>query len=253
MIPALKKFAKKQAGLVLGQLGYVALRKQHLDTYPLAKHLSKLFELHQIDCVFDIGANVGQYGTLLRDEVGFKGIIVSVEPVAEHAEQLRILAARDGNWMVRQVALGANPGNLAINVTRSGDFSSFLVSDNSQVGAYAAQNEMVRTEQVEVTTFDALLAWTRTNGATSRNLYLKLDTQGYDLEVLKGAKQSLAEVRALQTEMSVQPIYQGMPDYRAALDEIDELGFGISGIFPISLDKHMKLIEFECVMVRRDT
>jgi FkbM family methyltransferase len=200
--------------------------------------------------VFDVGANEGQYGTLLRDRAGYRGAIVSLEPVAEQAERLRASAAEDRDWVVRQVALGAEPGHLPMNVTRRGDFSSLLVPDNSRVRAFVEENQVVRTEQVEVTTFDALLAQVRAEGVAARNVYLKLDTQGYDLEILKGAGQSLAAVRALQMEMSVQPIYHGMPDYRAAIDRIEELGFALSGVFPVTLDRQMRLIEFDCILVR---
>jgi FkbM family methyltransferase len=246
------KSAKGVVNQILNRLGYVAFREENLASFPLSKHLTDLFELYQIDCVFDVGGNEGLYGTLLRDRVGYQGAIVSVEPVAEHADKLRAKANGDQNWFVRQVALGAQPGPLAMNVTRHGVFSSFLVPDNSKMPAFAEQNEVVRTEQVEVITFETLLAWARAEGVTAGNVYLKLDTQGYDLDVLKGAGTGLAAVRALQTEMSVQPIYHGMPDYRVALDYIEELGFALSGVYPVNLDAQMKLIEFDCIMVRRD-
>jgi FkbM family methyltransferase len=252
MVTGLTTSAKRAVGRAMNRLGYVVFRTPNLSTYPLSKHLADLFQLYRIDCVFDVGGNEGEYGTLLRDRVGYGGPIVSVEPVGSHAEALRAAAAGDRNWMVRQVALGAQPGRLAMNVTRHGVFSSFLTPDTSRVEQYATENEVVRTEEVEVTTFDALLASVRDEGLAARSVYLKLDTQGYDLEVLKGAGRSLSAVRGLQTEMSVQPIYHGMPDYRTALDRVEALGFVLSGMFPVNLDPRMRLIEFDCVLVRRD-
>jgi FkbM family methyltransferase len=250
MLPGLAKSAKKSINGVLNRLGYAVFKQGNLNSYPLTKHLADLFALYRIDCVFDVGGNEGQYGTLLRERVGYQGTIVSVEPVAEHAGKLRALAAGDPGWTVRQVALGAKPGRLSMNVTRAGVFSSFLAPDNSVVGTYADQREVVRTEQVEVTTFDALMDWSRAAGIATRNVFLKLDTQGYDLEVLAGAEHSLPAIQALQTEMSVQPIYQEMPDFRLSLDRITQLGFALSGIYPVSLDHDMKLIEVDCILVR---
>ena len=248
----LKKSAKGAVNQLVNRLGYVTFQKENLASFPLSKHLADLFDLYRIDCVFDVGGNEGSYGSLLRERVGYQGTILSVEPVPEHAERLRARAAGDRNWIVRQVALGAQPGELAMNVTRHGVFSSFLTPDNSRMSDFAGQNDVLRTEPVEVMTFEALLAWARAAGVTAGNVYLKLDTQGYDLEVLKGAGTALAAVRALQTEMSVQPIYRGMPDYRAALDYIESLGFVLSGIFPVTLDQRMRLIEYDCIMVRQD-
>jgi FkbM family methyltransferase len=256
MLRALKRAARPSVIQLLGRgldrLGHVHVPKWQLGSYPLAQHLTALFEAYGIDCVFDIGANTGQYGSFLREQVGYRGAIVSVEPVAGHAESLRATATGDRNWTVRQVALGAEPGRLAMNVARRGDFSSFLAPDDSRVRTFATENETVRIEEVEVTTFDALLASVRDEGIPAGNLYLKLDTQGYDLQVLEGARWSLAGVLALQTEMSVQPIYKGMPDYRTALDRLDALGFAPSGMFPVTHDARMRLVELDCVMVRRD-
>ena len=44
------------------------------------QHLKRFFAHFDIDCVFDVGANVGQYATALRDRVGFRGQIISFEP-----------------------------------------------------------------------------------------------------------------------------------------------------------------------------
>jgi hypothetical protein len=53
------------------------------------RHLRKLFSKCNIDCVFDVGANYGQYARMLRDAVGFKGLIISFEPIAAAAAALR--------------------------------------------------------------------------------------------------------------------------------------------------------------------
>ena len=82
-------------------------------------------------------------------------------------------------------------------------------------------------------------------------LYLKMDTQGFDLEVVRGAPAVLPTVRALQTEASILPLYQGMPSWITAVETLQGLGFEISGFFPVSTDPNMRLIEVDCVMVNR--
>jgi hypothetical protein len=90
----------------------------------------------------------------------------------------------------------------------------------------------------------------RERGAAASSVYLKLDTQGYDLEVLKGAAGSLGSVQALQIEAAVQPLYRDMPDYRTMLAELEARGFALSAMFPVSHDARLRLIEFDCLFVR---
>ena len=82
-----------------------------------------------------------------------------------------------------------------------------------------------------------------------RRPYLKLDTQGFDLQVMQGGLDSLCEIVGFQTEASIRPIYEGMPDYRDAIRFGNERGFEISGMFPVSLDNALRMIEFDCVFV----
>jgi hypothetical protein len=82
-------------------------------------------------------------------------------------------------------------------------------------------------------------------------VFLKMDTQGFDLQVFAGAKRSLPKVLALQSEISIQPIYEGVPEYLEALEVYTKAGFVISGLYPVSRDKDtLALIELDCVMRR---
>jgi hypothetical protein len=79
---------------------------------------------------------------------------------------------------------------------------------------------------------------------------LKLDTQGFDLEVLKGARKVLPQFKALQTEASVIPIYQGMPSHLDTMSALTALGLHLSGMFPVKCDDALRLVEYDCVFVR---
>lgn len=231
------------------RFGYTVVPNWLLDGVPLARHLRKLFQEYKIDCVFDVGANQGQYADYLRKWIRYEGLIVSVEPVKAHVSHLRTKAKADPLWMVFDVALGAAPGRLPMNVMRAGDFSSFLSPDTNRWKDFAEANTVVAVEDVEVTTFDELLSRVQKQHPV-RNVYLKLDTQGFDLEVIKGMRSSEGNVRAIQSEMSVIPIYEHMPDYITALQMLQDRGFVLSGMFPVSHILGMKLVEFDCVMVR---
>jgi len=88
--------------------------------------------------------------------------------------------------------------------------------------------------------------------ARNSRVFLKLDTQGYDLEVLKGAAHSLQYIHGLQSEISCKAIYQGMPAHIESLQIIDQLGYEITDIYPLAHDKQdMSLLEFDCVFKKR--
>jgi len=84
--------------------------------------------------------------------------------------------------------------------------------------------------------------------------FLKLDTQGSDLEVLYGASGVLHRVAALVTELPVVPIYEGMPSLVDALGHLQDLGFEITGMFPVTRDRDgLGAVEFDCVLRARST
>ncbi|HEX2790827.1 MAG TPA: FkbM family methyltransferase, partial [Steroidobacteraceae bacterium] len=86
-----------------------------------------------IDCILDVGANVGQYHDFLRDKVLYRGPIVSFEPIGRNIDRLRERARFDSAWHIEGYALGAAEGALPLNVMVSDQFSSFLEPDHSRV------------------------------------------------------------------------------------------------------------------------
>ncbi|MBK1679293.1 FkbM family methyltransferase [Rhodocyclus tenuis] len=232
----------------LRRFGIAVLPEWRLGYVGQETYLRSLFARLSVDCVIDVGANVGQYRDFLRERVGYGGWILSFEPVAEHVEQMRARAGDDAKWRILEYALGAEPGVLSFNVMRSSVFSSFLLPDHAHTTEFVGQNEVSRVVEVEMRTLDELLPpLLAETGA--RAPYLKLDTQGFDIEVARGACTSLAAMVALQTEASVTPIYAGMPGYRDSIDYFAARGFRLGGIFPVHPDAVLGLVEFDCHMV----
>lgn len=221
-----------------------------LDLLPQATHLSRLFKLLEIDCVLDVGANIGQYRDFLRIEVGYRGSIVSFEPIPENVEILRKRALSDPMWTIHEYALGAERGVATFNVMTASTFSSFLTPSHSETDQFREQNKIERAISVEVQKLDDVLpALLREIG--SGRPFLKMDTQGYDLQVIEGGKTVIQDVAALQTEASVTPIYSGMPDYVTTIRTLEALGFCVSGFFPLQPERVLRLVEFDCYMVNK--
>ena len=201
--------------------------------------LKETLDALRVDCVLDVGANQGQFARHLR-AVGYNGAIVSFEPSAADYAVLAQAAADDPGWFTYALALGAQDGELPFNVTANSVFNSFLSPLEERVD---------REETVRVARLDGLFGEIRERTAASRVL-LKADTQGYDLEVMAGAETVLQHVVALQSEVSVIPIYERMPHYLDALRRYEELGFTLKSLHVVNRDHRGLVIEYDCLMVR---
>jgi FkbM family methyltransferase len=244
------KIVKDSVLKVSRSFGYDIVPLREMKERDFALHLRALLKHLDIDCVLDVGANAGQYHDFLRERVLYDGPIISFEPVSRHVEHLRARARDDRDWHIEGYALGAKDTMMPINVMVSDQFSSFLQPDNSRVKDYDELNTPSYVENVIVRTLDVVMPVLQERLGFERP-YLKLDTQGFDIEVLQGARESLGSVRALQTEASVIGIYEGMPDYIQTIRYLDERGFDITGFYPVSRDASLRLVEFDCVMINR--
>ncbi len=139
-----------------------------------------------IDLVVDIGANVGQYGESLRKE-GYAGWIVSFEPIGAAYEALAARASRDGRWKTLNMALGEHEGTAEINVSESSVFSSIL-PQLPAAATFASPAAVIRAESVRVARLDDIFA----ELPQSKAAFLKIDTQGYEQQVLVGASERLS-------------------------------------------------------------
>lgn len=217
----------------------------------LEAHLSILFKQIGINLVLDVGANTGQYAKVLRMN-GYKGHIVSFEPVARNIEILQKKAENDPKWEICAFGLGSENHKLDINVTQLSTFSSFLTPNKYAGQLFTKDTPIESIEQVAVKRLDDVYedvcAPIKENSIVP---YLKMDTQGYDLEVLKGGEKVIETIEAFQSEISLIPLYDGMPDYLESLGYFKKLGFSMTGMYQVTRDRsNQLLVETECVVRR---
>ena len=248
MLNQFRSFAREKVISAGASFGLTIVPSWRANRRPMATHLSRLFTLLDVDCVLDVEANLGQYRDFLRDEVRYSGRIVSFKPIPEHAAAMRQRATGDASWEVHGIALGAQPGTASFNIMAGTEFSSFLRPTDKEVNIFQGANEVERSIEVELSTVDAMLPQLRGAGAM-QSVYLKMDTQGFDLDVLRGAAASLNKIPALQTEASVRQIYDGAPHFSEAIQTIEALNFSLSGIFPNNDGHFPLLVEIDCVFV----
>lgn len=218
------------------------------DDRTLDGHLRVALDRLRPDCVIDVGANAGQFGLRLRN-LGYRGWIVSFEPVRETFDRLADLASGDPRWRVHRLALGSSAESRPIYVASMREFSSFREPTPFSLERFRGESEVQHPEDVRVVTLDECQAECL-NGIPSSRLFLKVDTQGWDLEVLRGASRILGRCDGLQLELSLIPIYRGVPTYLETLAYANRHGFAATGFFAITRDESYRLIEMDCVLVR---
>jgi FkbM family methyltransferase len=230
----------------LHAIGFDVVRYPRDNEGKLAPHLLELFDRLKIECVIDVGAHWGEYGSMLR-AWGYEGNIVSFEPVAASVARLQERTADDAAWTVEPAALGSQSGSSEIRVYQASDLASFLELNDYGTDLY--NQGPVSYETVAVHRLDEVIAQVKREQDSNR-FFLKIDTQGSDLDVLTGATACLSDLLGIQIETSVQPIYDGSTDYLEALEALRNYGFTLTGAFPVSRDPDLRLIELDCVFVR---
>lgn len=213
-----------------------------------AYYRGRLLRDFGIDLVFDVGAASGRYVQELR-RFGFTGQAVSFEPLSAAFRVLNSAAAKDPRWMVHRTALGACAGSADLHVAANGDSSSLLPMLGRHLEA-APHTRYGATERVDVARLDDIAPdYLR----RSRSALLKVDTQGYEREVLAGATDTLPRLRGLALEVSFVPLYQGGMLYEEAFAFVADCGFAPVSVEPGLRDRRSgQLLQADVLFMRLD-
>ncbi len=207
--------------------------------------LKKLFAELAIECVIDVGANEGQYAALLR-RLGYKGMILSFEPNIDVFRLLQKRFSQEVNWRGFNYAIGSSEGQLQLNVYEESSISSFLRGNAKIQNA----SKIRRVDTVPVHRLDTVLP-SLIQDLDMKRIFVKSDTQGFDLEVIKGAEGIIKSVWGLQAEVSVQPIYYDMPKYLDTLGHFENLGFVLVDLWLVTRTAGGDILEYDCIMRKR--
>jgi FkbM family methyltransferase len=215
----------------------------------LAAHLQQLFRIAEVNCVLDVGAHQGEFGHLLRD-FGYTGRIVSFEPDPGSYKLLDERVFSDTRWRALRMALGSENGTAMLNIMHHTQLNS--IRSSSAAGRAIIQDDGMAVkdvEQVDLRRLDSVFK-DCVDGIATPRVFLKVDVQGYDLEVFRGATNCMHNVVALQSEVSLKPIYEQTPPFDEALRFLRSLGFDVTGFFPAGSMSNLAIIDLDCVMIR---
>ena len=241
----------RKVGLLHGRrIGNQLIVDHHLIHQAFEEdQLRKLLEFCQVDCVFDVGANFGQYAYMLRHWVGYQGLLISFEPIPEAAAALRAASKDDPKWIVEELALSAQDGEQQLNIMTHSQFSSLSAPRHDDLDMFQQMNVVERSLTVKTETLATAHRRLQAKYGFSRP-FLKLDTQGYDVAIVSQSRDVMPKFVGLQSELAVRKLYAHSQDFRDALQVYEDCGFELTALLPNNEGHFPRLVEMDCIMIR---
>jgi len=199
---------------------------KELANTPHKSIVNRIKEVPEI-CVIDVGANVGQFGLDLRRH-GFRGQIYSYEPVLETFEVLQETIKRYQPWRAFNLGLGAKKSKKLINISGNSGLSTSLLKMNNTHIENFPESRKVAEELVMLSTIDKQLL--ELNLIASKVL-LKIDVQGYESEVLRGASANLPNIPYCFLEVSLEPLYEEEITFLSILNILSNAGHEVVDVY----------------------
>lgn len=220
---------------------------RHRPTESLHARLAAMLAYHGVDALLDVGANVGQFAGEIR-RAGYGGRIISFEPLAEAHEGLLNASDGDTQWQVApRAAIGSADGEIEINVSANSFSSSVLEVLPAHLDA-APDSAYVSKETVPLSRLDTVAPELL---AASDQPFIKIDTQGYEAQVLDGAAGLLKRAVGLHFELSFVPLYEGQPLYEEMMERMRSAGFSVWGVWSgIHDPKSGRMLQFDATFFR---
>lgn len=232
---------------LINRFGYVLSRRNITNSVDV--QMQKTLNSCGVTHVIDIGANIGQYSNYLR-QIGYKGLITSFEPQSLAYARLLDLSQSDQNWNIAErCALGDVDSEVDLQISDNSVSSSVLTINKTHLNA-APRATVIGQERVKIYKIDTIAPKLFSNDDV---FFVKIDAQGFEAEIISGAKIFLQKVSFLQIEVSFLELYSR----QKLFPEIDELmsglGFDIWSIQPNFFNENTgRLYQADVIYVRKN-
>ena len=201
----------------------------------------------EIDLLLDVGASTGIYA-LSAQKNGFRKKIVSFEPLSESHKILKENSKNNKNWIVHnRCAIGSKAGQIEINVSKN-SVSSSLLSMLPLHSSIEPNSIYIGKDTTEMITLDSIFNEYFTN---NDKVFLKIDTQGYEKEVLDGAKNCIEHIKGIELELAIVPLYESQQLYQYFFKFLNDNGFNLWSLKPeFTNPKNSQTLQFNATFVK---
>jgi len=201
---SLRKFLNKFLKLINIIRSQNYLKKLFQGVPASTEHHKILSTLKNVNTVIDVGANKGQFAIVANNL--FKSNIYCFEPLSKPFKLLSKIFGKQSNLHLFNIAIGQKIKKARINISYHDDSSSLLPIGSNQLKIFPKTGK-VGSEHISIYTLDYFLKNKKIN--FQENVLLKIDVQGYEYDVLKGAESSLELVKYIYIEVSFLELYSG--------------------------------------------
>jgi len=195
--------------------------------------------------VVDIGANRGQFAIAAREYLPY-AMIHSIEPLTEPAKILDQLFYGDPNFSLHTCAIGLEHQTRLMHVSKL-DFSSSLLpisEEQLELFPFTAQREV---RNVSVLPLGEVIDVQKIQSPA----FLKIDVQGFELEVLQGCVELLGKFEYIYVECSFVELYVGQALAQDVIMFLGKAGFQLKGVYDVYYDNTGKAIQADCLFVKK--
>lgn len=196
-----------------------------------------ILERLNLEFIVDVGANRGQFALISR-KIFPRANIHSFEPLEAPAQIFKNIFGSDPNVTLHVCAIGWEKTTATIHVTKDDDSSSMLPITKRQSSMFPGATEK-ETRQVTVLPLSQALGTTSIPPAS----LLKIDVQGFELDVLQGCEDILNKFSYLYIECSFMELYAGQALAYQIISWLDQREFVLSGIHNIYYAKDGKAVQ----------
>lgn len=198
---------------------------------PTTEHISFLKSLQDLDQIIDVGANRGQFG-LAALSVFPNCKYICFEPIEDAYKALKNVLIFKKDISIYNSAIGNSNSEMEMNISQSEDSSSLLTITELQDEIFPGTKKK-NTQIVNLSKLTDFISFNELNN----NSLIKIDVQGFELEVLKSASDLLNKIKYVYVECSFRELYKNQASANDIINLLAANDFKLSGIYNFMSDK----------------
>ncbi len=183
-------------------------------------HIVKTLKFYDIDLVIDIGANEGQFAKEII-EYGYTKRIESFEPMKSAFIKLEKNSKKSGLWKTVNLGFGKENSFEFLNISKNSVSSSILQVLETSTNV-ESDTKFISREKIKLITLNEYLS---NNEYKDKKIFVKIDTQGYEKNIILGAEKVKDKIKGFLVEMSIVKLYSSEASFNEMIDLLNKLGF----------------------------